>query len=91
MAINDIFKKKFTTEGMYIGKPEAEAERVDTHALFQDYLNIENAISAVYLVYENSLELEMVCKLVGDTVPVKIFTHFFAQDNSAIPMLTDYK
>ena len=41
-----------------------------------DYLNIENAISAVYLVYENSLELEMVCKLVGDTVPVKIFTHF---------------
>ena len=44
MAINDIFKKKFTTEGMYIGKPEAEAERVDTHALFQDYLNIENNI-----------------------------------------------
>lgn len=55
-----------------------------------DYLNIENAISAVYLAYENSSELEMVCKLVGNAVPVKIFTHFFAPDNSAIPMLKNY-
>lgn len=44
MPINNPFKKKYTTEGMYIGKPEAEAERVDTHALFQDYLDIENNI-----------------------------------------------
>lgn len=44
MSINNPFKKKYTTEGMFIGKPEAEAERVDTHALFQDYLDIETNI-----------------------------------------------
>ena len=55
-----------------------------------DFLNIENAISAVYLAYENSSELKMVYKLVGNAVPVKLFTHDFALDNSAIPMLKDY-
>lgn len=35
MPINNPFKKRYTTEGMYIGKPEAEAERVDTHAILQ--------------------------------------------------------
>lgn len=52
-----------------------------------DYLNVENAISAVYLATENSPNLAFVRKLVDGIIPIKIFTHAFAQDNSAIPII----
>lgn len=54
-----------------------------------DYLNIENAISAVYLATNNSSELDLVLKIVDGIVPVRIFTHEFALDNSAIPIIKD--
>ena len=53
-----------------------------------NYLYIENAISAVYLASEKSPELDFVRKLVDDIVPVRIFTHAFA-NNFAIPTLKD--
>ena len=56
-----------------------------------DYLNIENAISAVYLATENSPELNFVRKIVNGIIPIKIFTHTFALDNSAIPIIMDLK
>lgn len=54
-----------------------------------NYLNIENAISAVYLAADNSPDLAFVRKLVNDIIPIKIFTHAFALDNSAIPIIKD--
>lgn len=54
-----------------------------------DYLNIENAIIAVYLAEENSSELLLVRKMVNGIIPIKIFTHAFAIDNSAIPIIKD--
>ena len=54
-----------------------------------DYLNIESAIDSVYLAYENSPEIDLVQKLVRGAVPIRIFTHDFALDNSAIPTLKD--
>lgn len=54
-----------------------------------DYLNIENAISAVYLASDNSPELEWVRKLVDGIIPIKLFTHDFALDNSAIPIIKE--
>ena len=54
-----------------------------------DYLNIENAIRAVYLAEENSSELLLVRKMVNGIIPIKIFTHAFAIDNSAIPIIKD--
>ena len=53
------------------------------------YLNIEDAISAVYLATETSPDLAFVRKLVNGIVPIKIFTHAFALDNSAIPIIKD--
>lgn len=45
MPINIPFKKKkYTTQGLYIGKPEAEAERETLHELFRDYMDIEGSI-----------------------------------------------
>lgn len=57
----------------------------------EDYLNIENAVSSVYLATENSPELDLVRKIIDGLVPVKIFTHAFALDNSAIPIIKDLK
>lgn len=54
-----------------------------------DFLFIDKAISAVYLAEENSQELYFVQKLVKDNVPIKIFTHAFAFDNTAIPIIKD--
>jgi len=54
-----------------------------------DYLNIENAVSAVYLATDTSTELNLVLKIVDGIVPVRIFTHDFALDNSAIPIIKD--
>ena len=54
-----------------------------------DYLNIEDAISAVYLAAEDSPDLAFVRKLVNGIIPIKIFTHAFAIDNSAIPIIRD--
>lgn len=54
-----------------------------------DYLNIENAICAVYLATENSLDLTFVRKLVNGIIPIKIFTHTFAIYNSAIPIIKE--
>lgn len=55
----------------------------------ENYLNIENAVSAVYLATDKSPELGLVRKIVDGIVPVRIFTHAFALDNSAIPILKD--
>lgn len=57
----------------------------------EDYLNIENAVSAVYLATNNSPELDLILKIVDGIVPVRIFTHEFALDNSAIPIIKDLK
>jgi len=57
----------------------------------EDYLNIENAVSSIYLATENSPELDLVRKIIDGLVPVKIFTHAFALDNSAIPIIKDPK
>ena len=54
-----------------------------------DYLNIKNAISAVYLAAEDSPELGWVHNIVDGIIPIKIFTHTFALDNSAIPIIKD--
>lgn len=54
-----------------------------------DYLNIENAISTVYIATDNSPYLAFLRKLVNGIVPIKIFTHAFALDNSAIPIIKD--
>ena len=54
-----------------------------------DYLNIENAINAVYLATENSPDLVFVRKLINGIVPIKIFTYAFALDNSAIPIIKE--
>jgi hypothetical protein len=54
-----------------------------------DFLNIENAISAVCLASFRSSELDLVRKLINGIIPIKIFTHDFALDNSAIPTLKD--
>jgi hypothetical protein len=53
------------------------------------FLNIENAISAVYLATENSLELAFVRKIINGIIPIKIFTHAFALDNYAIPIIKE--
>ena len=55
----------------------------------EDYLNIEKAISAVYLATENSPELEFVRKMVNGVIPIMVFTHAFALDNSAIPIIKE--
>lgn len=38
------FKRKYSTQGLYIGKPEAEAELDTLHDLFRDYLDIDGNI-----------------------------------------------
>ena len=54
-----------------------------------DYLNIENAISAVYLATENSPNLTFVRKLVNGIIPINIITHAFSRYNSAIPIIKE--
>ena len=51
------------------------------------YLNIENAISAVCLATDISTESILVRKMVNGIIPIKVFTHAFAENNSAIPIV----
>ena len=36
--------KTYSTRGLFLGKPEAEAEKKEMITLFEDYFNIEQAI-----------------------------------------------
>lgn len=74
----------FTKNKCWLGENEYRVLSKD-----EDYLNIENAVSAVYLATNNSPELDLVLKIVDGIVPVRIFTHDFALDNSAIPIIKD--
>lgn len=55
-----------------------------------DFLNISNAISAVYLTSFDSSECMLVEKIVGETIPVKYIT-YTCYKNKAIPILLDTK
>lgn len=54
-----------------------------------EYLNIEEAISTVYLATTESPEFEFVRKIVNGNIPIKIFTHAFGCGNYAIPIIKD--
>ena len=59
---------------------------------YDDYLDISDAISAVYLTSYNSDECLFVEKLVNDSVPVK-YLHYNSQPSTgyALPVMTDTK
>lgn len=53
-----------------------------------DLLDIDGAVSAVYLTSYNSLECRLVEKLVGETAPVEYIHHIPTYANKALPVLT---
>ena len=55
----------------------------------EEYLSIEGAINSIYIAsYENR---DLILNLVNRVVPLFLFTHDFALDNSAIPVLKEIK
>lgn len=54
-----------------------------------EFLNIENAITAVYLTSCDSLECELVEKLVGRSIPVKYLKYISAYGNLSLPVVVD--
>lgn len=55
-----------------------------------DFLNISDAITAIYLTSNDSIECDLTEKLVNETVPVK-FLRFINNQNKAIPVLIETK
>ena len=56
-----------------------------------DFLDIKDAITAVYLTSFKSTECILTEQLVGDKVPVKFLNYIAALDNLSLPVLTDTK
>ena len=54
-----------------------------------EYLDISNAITAVYLTSYNSTECLLTEQLVGDCVPVKFLHYIGGVGNKALPMISD--
>lgn len=73
------FTKQFTWKG------ENEYRIVsDT----DDYLDISNAISCIYVTDTTSVNFELLVKLVGENTPIKR-VKFLAKDEITVPVLTD--
>lgn len=53
-----------------------------------DFLDINGAISAIYLTSYNSLECRLVEKLVGETAPVMFIHYIQTSANKALPVLS---
>ena len=79
--LNEVF---FTKQSSWRGENEFRVLSKN-----QEYLNIEGAISAVYLTYCNSKECLLVEKLVNGQVPVRVFHYDRALNNMAIPVIHD--
>ena len=56
-----------------------------------DFLNIENAITAVYLTSCDSLECQLVETLVSDTTPVRYLKYIHTSNGLSLPVLSDTK
>lgn len=54
-----------------------------------DYLDISNAITAVYLTSCDSTECLLTEQLVGDSVPVKFLHYIGSAGNKALPIISD--
>lgn len=67
-------------------KGENEYRIVSAH---DDYLNIKDAITAVYLTSCNSIECILTEQLVGDSVPVRFLHYIGASNNRALPIISD--
>lgn len=78
---SDIF---FTKQKCWSGENEYRVISAE-----DDYLDISNAITAVYLTSYNSTECLLTERLVGESVPVKFFHYIGGVGNKALPMITD--
>lgn len=79
---NDLFFTKQTS-----WKGENEYRVISSNSAF---LNIADAITAVYLTTNDSLECLLVEKLINDQVPVQ-YLHYINSDNMAIPVISNTK
>lgn len=77
-------------EELFFTKQKCWAEENEYRVLSNkhDFLDIKDAISAICLADTDSPEMNYVRELVGDSVPIKVFTYCYAQDNFAIPYIT---